>query len=135
MQVVNDCELCVMLWTRENIWSFPAKNVHGMLQAVIPKEIILTRNFCVDQVMQLDKSRRAKYSAYQKKGNPFSKAHCSIKSQLIWIFACGIQVKSNIIHPLSIGTIFASCMSRMTEHIVIFNGNVISHFLQVLWIG
>ena len=30
---------------------------------------------------------------------------------------------------------FASCMSRMTEHIAIEDNNVISHFLQVLVIG
>ena len=38
-------------------------------------------------------------------------------------------------HPLSIGTILASCMSRMTEYIAIEDDNVISHFLQVWVIG
>ena len=37
--------------------------------------------------------------------------------------------------PLSIGILFASCMSRMTEYIAIEDDNVISHFLQVLVIG
>ena len=33
------------------------------------------------------------YSAYKKKGNPYSKADCSKVNS--WIFACGLQVKSN----------------------------------------
>ena len=41
--------------------SIPAKSVHGMFQAVIPKKIILTREFCVE-VIQLDKTRCAIYN-------------------------------------------------------------------------
>ena len=38
-------------------------------------------------------------------------------------------------HPLSIGTLLASCMSRMTEYIAIEDDNVSFHFLLVLRIG
>ena len=43
--------------------------------------------------------------------------------------------KERATHPLSIGTVVASFMSRMTEYIVIEDDNVSFHFLQVLRIG
>ena len=43
--------------TGESKWSIPEKSVHGMFQAVISKEIMFTRKFCVEAI-QLDKMCR-----------------------------------------------------------------------------
>ena len=59
----------------------------------------------------------------KKKGNPYSKAHCS-KVNKIWKFACGIYVKSN--SSSFIGTFLASGMSRMTEYIANEDDNVMT---------
>ena len=72
------------------------------------------------------------YSAYQNKGNPYSKAHCS---KVKWFENLHVAYRWRATHPLSIGTFLASGMSRMTEYIAIEDDNVMTHFLQVLTIG
>ena len=72
------------------------------------------------------------YSAYQNKGNPYSKAHCS---KVKWFENLHVTYRWRATHPLSIGTFLASGMSRMTEYIAIEDDNVMTHFLQVLTIG
>ena len=64
-----------------------------------------------------------------KKGNPYSKAHCS---KVNWFEYLHVAYMKRTTHPLSIGTILASYISRMTEYIAIEDDSVISHFLQVL---
>ena len=74
------------------------------------------------------------YSAYKKKGNPYSKAHCSKVNRFENLH---VAYKWRATHPLSIGTFLASGMSRMTEYIVNEDDNVMTHFLQVFrnWDG
>ena len=69
------------------------------------------------------------YTAFIKKGNPHSKAHCS---KVNWFECLHVAYKLRATHPLSIGTLLASCMSRMNEYIAIEDDNVKFHFLQVL---
>ena len=72
-------------------------------------------------------------SAYQKKGNPYSKAHCILKSIDLKICVWHISKEQLILFPL-VHFLHQVCHS-MTEYIAIEDDNVMTHFCEVWTIG